>query len=424
MRIFKAGMVVSLWVLSVSGWSQTKNWPAWRGAQHNGIAQASNLPAEFSKDKNMLWRTALPGAAPSTPAVWGDRIYLSSADGEEGLLMMAFDLAGKEIWRKTVKGKNFSIRRGESNAAAPSPVTDGKHIWFLFGTGDFLCVNTDGMVIWHKNLVETYAKFNMYHGYASSPLLYNKVMYVQMLHTDGQWVVALDPQTGKELWKHVRDSDAKVESLHSYASPIPFEGDTKPVLVIHGSDYVTGHDFTNGKEIWRCGGLQNPERYNDYFRLVATPVAGEGLLVVPSAKNGPVWGLRPKGASGRLDNKDAFHAWKMKDNTPDVPSAIIADGLVYLCRENGIFMCLDAKTGKLHYKERLHAGNHRGSPVLADNKIYVPAGDGTVSVVKVGEAFEVLAKNALEERIAASPVIFQNTLLIRTYKALYAFGSK
>jgi len=417
--------LVSFFWVSVWGFATTDKWPSWRGLNHDGVAEAENLPTTFSSKENLLWRKALPGPGPSTPVIWDDWIFLSTADGEKNLRMIALNLKGEEQWSIAVGSENYSIRQGESNAAAPSPVTDGKLVWFLFGTGELVCLDTLGKEVWSQNLVEAYGKFNMYHGYASSPLLREGRLYLQMLHSDGQLVVALDAATGVELWKHNRQSDAKVESLHSYSSPIPLEVGADACLIIHGSDYVTGHSFSDGREVWRQGHLQNPEKYNDYYRLVATPVVGPGgLLVVPSAKNGPVLGLRPLGGKGLLDDQKKFHVWRMPDGTPDVPSPLIVEGLVYLCRENGILICLEADTGNEMYKERLHPGNHRASPLFADNKIYIAAGDGTVSVVKPGKTFEVLAKNALDERIAASPVVANNTLFIRTYSALYAFSLK
>jgi len=426
MRVIRLVLAVGVWCwISASvSWANTETWPAWRGGEHNGIAQAENLPADLEDGKHILWRVELPGAAPSTPVIWKDRIYLSSAEGENGLLIMALDTQGKEIWRHSVAGKNYAIRRGESNAVASSPVTDGEHVWFLFGTGTLVCVDKSGKTKWQLELFDAYPKFNMYHGYASSPLLRDGRLYLQMLHTDAQLVVALEAATGKEVWKHTRETKAEVESLHSYASPIPFEKGEEPMLVVHGSDVVTGHRFSDGSEVWRCGGLQNPDRYNNYFRLVATPVVSDGLLVVPSAKNGPVWGLLPAGKTGDLQTQKQAQAWKLPDNTPDVPSPLVADGLVYLCRENGILLCLDAKTGETIYTERVHSGNHRASPVLADGKIYIPAGDGTLSVIKPGRKFEVLAKNSLGERTAASPAVANNTLYIRTFEALYAIGTK
>jgi len=264
----------------------------------------------------------------------------------------------------------------------------------------------------------------MYHGMSSSPLLDGDRLYLQLLHSNEQLVLALDKNTGKEIWKRLRMTNAHEESLHSYASPFIYRFDNQEFLLTHGADYITAHDLKDGREIWRCGGLNNPENYNLYFRLVASPVAMPGLIVVPSAKNGPVLGINPKDAKGDITNSTTNYHWKLAQNTPDVPSPLIHDGLVYLCRENGVLICLEAKTGKEFYLERTHNQRHRGSPVYADGKIYLTAADGMVTVVKAGKQFEIIAQNTVEERLSASPAISGGTIYLRSYKALYAIGGE
>lgn len=264
----------------------------------------------------------------------------------------------------------------------------------------------------------------MYHGMSSSPLLDGERLYLQLLHTNEQIVLALDKNTGKEIWKHVRQTDAQEESLHSYASPFMYRFDGQEFLLVHGADYITAHDLKDGRELWRSGGLNNPDNYNLYFRLVTSPVAAAGLIVAPSAKNGPVLGINPKNAAGDITNTPAHFHWKLTQNTPDVPSPLIYDGLVYLCRENGALLCLDAKTGKEYYMERTHNQRHRASPVYADGKIYLTATDGTVTVVKAGKQFEIIAQNMIGERLSASPAISGGRIYLRSYKALYAIGGK
>ncbi|MGH7596019.1 MAG: PQQ-binding-like beta-propeller repeat protein, partial [bacterium] len=208
------------------------------------------------------------------------------------------------------------------------------------------------------------------------------------------------------------------------ASPFLYRFNNQEFLITHGADYVVAHDLKDGREIWRCGGLNPPGNYNLYFRFVASPVASPGLVVVPSAKNGPVLGINPKGAKGDLTSSTANYHWKMTDSTPDVPSPLIYNGLVYLCRENGVLICLDAKTGKQLYMERTHNQRHRASPVYADGKIYLTAADGLVTVVKAGKQFEIIAQNTMEERLSASPAISRGMLYLRSYNALYAIGGK
>jgi hypothetical protein len=232
-------------------------------------------------------------------------------------------------------------------------------------------------------------------------------------------LVALDKITGSEIWVHERLSDAHSECEHSYASPILYRDEKREFMIVHGADYVTGHRLNDGDEIWRCGGLNRKDRYNPAFRFVASPAAVPGLIVVPSAKNGPVLGLRPD-ATGFVTDQSNGQRWKRDQNTPDVPSPLIHDGLVYLCRENGVLICMDAETGEEFYQERTHNNRHRASPVYADGKVYLTSRDGVITVVKAGRKFEILAQNEIEEEIASSLAISNGTLYIRSFEALYA----
>ena len=254
-----------------------------------------------------------------------------------------------------------------------------------------------------------------------TPLLYEDKLYLQLIHSNAWLVLALDKMTGEEIWKHDRESDARAECEHAYTSPILYRDSERELLIVHGADYVTAHNLEDGSEIWRCGGLNSIERYNPSFRLVASPVVTEGLIVVPSAKNGPVLGLNPSG-NGDITDSD-FQIWKLQQGTPDVPSPLIHDGLVYLCRENGNLTCLDAETGEQFYQQRTHRHRHRSSPVYANGYIYLTSHDGVVNVVKAGREFEIVSTNIIEDTIAASPVIADGTLYLRGYEALYAISN-
>lgn len=400
-----------------------ENWPNWRGPRNDGTSTETDLPTKWSKTENVKWRLELPGAAPSTPVVWEDRIFLTSADGND-LVLLCADTSGNLLWKRKVGSGNKDIRQGESNMAAPSPTTDGEYVWAFFGTGDLACYDFDGNRIWQFNVQEGYNKFSIYWGVSTSPLLDGDRLYLQLMDTNNQLVLALDKSTGKEIWKHLRKTDARSECLHSYASPVVYRFDGQEFLITHGADYVVAHDLKDGSEIWRCGGLQNENSYNNNLRFVATPVAVSGLIVVPSAKNGPILGLKPQNATGDITQSKAHYHWKRADNTPDVPSPLVHDGLVYLCRENGVLICLDARTGEQYYMERTHDRRHRASPVYADGKVYVVAMDGMVTVVKAGRKFEVLAQNGMGERTAASLAISNGVIYMRTHDALYAIGKK
>jgi len=410
--------ILSIVFLSIIQLALAENWPNGRGLRNDGTSPETNLPVEWSKTKNILWRLPLPGAAGATPIVWEDRIFLTSAEGDD-LVLLCVSTEGNILWKRSLGGGNQVVYSGEGNSASPSPSTDGKHVWALVSTGILACYDFEGNEVWKTNLEDRYGRFDLYFVMASTPLLDGDRLYLQLIHSNAWVVLALDKATGREIWKHERESDAYAECEHSYASPFLYRDDNHEFLLVHGADYITAHRLTDGSEIWRCGGLNPPESYNTSLRLVTSPVAVPGLIVVPSAKNGPVIGLSPD-AKGDITEEEQWHLWTRPHGTPDVPSPVIHGGLVYLCRENGDLICMDAKTGTEIYKEQTHRHRHRASPVCADGKIYLTARDGVVTVVKAGREFEILSKNEIGEDIAASPVISNGKLYFRSYKALYA----
>ena len=419
-QTLKNTLIGLLAVFVLVGNSFADNWHRWRGPNNDGISQASEAPLHWSQTENVRWRLPLPGEAASTPVVWEDKIFLTSADGN-ALVLMCISTEGEELWKRTIAQGNQVVRRGEGNSAAPSPTTDGEHVWAFFGTGDLVCYDFQGNEVWHTNIAERYGRFNLYFVMASTPLLDKDRLYMHLIHSNAWLVLALDKMTGEEIWKHQRDSDATEECEHAYTSPILYRDAEHEYLVVHGADYVTAHSLEDGSEIWRCGDLNPKTSYNYSLRFVASPVATQGLIVVPSAKNGPVVGIDPA-AQGNVTNTE-WQRWKLRQGTPDVPSPVIRDGLVYLCRENGDLICLDAETGEQLYRERTHRHRHRASPVYANGYIYLTSRDGVITVVKAGREFEIVASNAIGEAIAASPVITNETLYLRSYQALYAIGS-
>ena len=422
----------SLPTISAWGVDQPKraddNWPQWRGARLDNYSSETGLPAEFGKDKNLLWRVEMPGPAGSSPIVWNERIFVTSANGEK-LELIAFDTSGKQLWSALLDGENRQLRMDSANFAAPSPVTDGKHVWATSSAGVLHCFDLDGKPVWKVDLQERYGKFDIQFGMANTPVLDKGRLYHQLLHGNMQddspgvgLVLSLDAETGKEIWRHDRPSKATYENKHSYASPIIYRDAAREYLIIHGGDVATAHSLADGKEIWRVAGLNPAASYNNYLRFVSSPGVAEGMIVVPSAKGGPVLCLRADKQGELTDDASAYH-WKIERGTPDVASPVIHEGLVYLCIENGLVTCLDAKTGEQYYKERLLSDQHRSTPVIADGKLYITGRKGTVLVMATGKEPKVLAENDLGEVTTASPAISNGKIYIRTFEALYCFGS-
>ncbi|HEY4313589.1 MAG TPA: PQQ-binding-like beta-propeller repeat protein [Pirellulales bacterium] len=428
-QIFAGRIVLAAFALIVTATlsAHAENWPQWRGPRDDGTSLETGLPTTWSATENIAWRLPMPGPAGATPVVWGDHIFLTSAR-ERDLLLIACDTAGKQLWERVVATGDQEVRGDEGNSASPSPCTDGKHVWTLMGTGDLACYDFAGNEAWKFNLQDRYGKFQIQFGMTSTPVLDGDKLYLQLLHTGTALVVCLDKTTGAEIWQQKRPSDARAECEHSYASPVLYRDSGHEFLLTHGGDYVVAHRLADGAEIWRCGGLNPKGNYNPTLRFVASPVAAEGLVVVPSAKNGPVLGISPD-ARGDISETQEGHVWTRAKNTPDVPSPVVHDGLVYLCRENGVLICVDAKSGRELYEERAHPTRYRASPVYGDGKIYLTARDGVVTVVKAGRQFELLAENKLGEdkdaiSISSSPAISGGRIYLRAFDALYAIGPK
>ena len=421
--------LVALLAVAITSSAYADNWPSWRGPTQNGISTETAIPTKWDTETNVAWRTELPGPAGATPVVWGERIFLTTVDDNGDLWLMCFSTSGKELWKNKVGSGNKNVRGDEGNSASPSPITDGKHVWSMMASGEVVCCTVEGKEVWKFNLQDRYGKFEIQFGMSSTPVLYDGVLYFQLIH--GIWraegelaiVVAVDAATGKEIWKIDRHTGAEAENKHSYASPILYNFGGKQFLLTHGGDYTIAHSLKDGSTIWKLGGM-NPhddpdQRYHKTLRFVASPGVAEGIVVCPTAKRYPVFAVRTDLKGDLTDESNALH-WVMPKNTPDVPSPLIHGGLVYLCRENGNLICIDQETGRQLYEERTNPQRHRASPVYADGHIYLSARDGQVTVVKAGRDFEIVAKNKIREQLSASPVVANGTIYLRSFDALWA----
>jgi len=415
--------VVVLAVIATA--ARADNWPQWRGPHNDGICAEKKLPTKWDEKTNVVWKLPLPGLGASTPAVWGERIFLT-AEAEKKVVGLCISTDGKELWRIDLGTLTIHARGDEGSAATASPSTDGSHVWFFAGSGELTCVDFDGKQVWSFNLQERYGTFKNQFGMHSTPVLYGDRLYLQIIHSGAALVVALDKATGKEVWKVKRESDGYAENEHSYASPMMWSNGKDAYLIVHGNDYATAHSLKDGSEIWRLGDLNVKDRYEPTLRFVASPVATPDLIVVPSAKFGPVVAIKPN-ASGLVMKESPFVQFRFP-KTPDVPAPLVKDGQVYLLdAKDNFLLCLDAKTGKQVYKETLVKGRarHRASPAFADGHVYLLSKDGgTATVVKAGPKFELVASNKLDDTFAASPAFSNGRIYLRGYKSLYAIGEK
>ena len=406
------------------------NWPQWRGAKLDSISNETNLPKSF-KDENQLWKTELPGPGGASPIVWGDNVFVASVDGD-GLALLCVSVNDGDVrWKQELEGKNANNRMDKSNSASCSPVTDGEHVWVMLSNGVVHCFTVDGDLVWKKDMQDEYGKFVIQFGMTSTPLLDNGKLYFQFIHgnmrdrktTSIGMLVALEAKSGDEIWKSRRESPAVAENKHAYTTPVIYRGGESEFLVVHGADYATGHDLKDGKELWRVGGFNPAETYNNFLRFVSSPVCSESLIVIPSAKNGPVIALSPN-ADGKVENDSEAILWKLDKGTPDVASPVVSNGRVYLARENGVFMVLDAKNGDVIYEERLLRDRHRSTPVVADGAIYLIGRDGKALVIADATEFKLISQTDLKEDTTASPAVSNGRIFVRTNKSLMAFGKK
>lgn len=411
---------LSITVLLLNAQAAAGNWPQWRGPSANGLSDESNLPVKWNDKQNLAWKLALPGLSGSTPIIWDDRIFLNVAEGDDLYLWCVDRKKGALTWKRKLGGGNVKMRK--HNMSSPSPVTDGRNVFVMTGTGLLKSFDFSGREIWSRDIQKDYGEFGLNWGYASSPLLHQDSLFVQVLHgmntDDPSYLLRVNKRDGKTLWRVERPTDAVRESPDSYTTPALLRNGKNLEIVVTGGDYATGHDVATGKELWRAGGL-NPDK-NPFYRVVASPVVFDGIVYVPSRVR-PLLALR---AGGRGDVTKSHLLWSFT-NGPDVPTPVTDGKYFYIVNDKGIMWCLNAKTGEEVYGgKRLKPGTYSGSPVLADGKIYVTNEDGVTSVVKAGPEFEVLAENDQGEYCLSSPAISDGQIFIRTSNHLYAIGSR
>jgi outer membrane protein assembly factor BamB len=413
------------------------DWPQWRGPAFNGTSPEKNLPAQWSKTENIAWATPLPGPSAGTPAIWGGRIFLPSTDLQlKSQLALCLDRkTGKVLWQKTVGGDYRSDRM--SNSASPSPVTDGKLVVFFYGRGDLAAFDLAGKELWARNIEKEYGEFAFQWMFSSSPLLYEGKLYLQVLQRDvpvngrggkpsdiESFLLAMDPATGKNLWKQVRPNEAVAESKESFATPIPLVLNGRKELLVIGGDCLTGHDPATGKELWRWG-TWNPQKIG-HWRLVPSPVFGDGVILACAPKKDPIYAIKA-GGSGHLG--DAGLLWTSTDKavSSDVPTPAFAEGDFFILGDGSRTLSrVEPKTGKVKWTTELPGrAKIESSPTVADGKIYYINFAGEVTVVSTsdGRIINTIPMGEPGDSNTRSSVIAAyGQLFIRTNGRLYCVG--
>lgn len=422
------------------------NWPAFRGPAASGIAEGFRTATTWNAEKgeHVLWKTAIPGLAHSSPIVWGDSIFVTTAvsslpnsplkiglygDGDSAdddsihqwKVYCVDRRTGKIHWQRTAhSGAPRAKRHMKATQANTTPVTDGKRVIAFFGSEGMYCYDMRGKLLWKKDFgvleIGPYDAPEMRWGYASSPILFENTVLVECDLLKDSFLAALDVRDGHEIWRTPRDDVA------TWSTPAVWTDSGRAMMIVNGWKHIGGYDARTGKEIWRMrGGGDIP---------VPTPVIAHGLIFIANAhgRMSPIYAVRPD-ATGDITLKEdetsnKYIAWCQPKNGDYLQTPLVYGDYVYSMKSNGVLNCYEALTGKQVYQERLGTGRtgFTSSPVAADGKVYFASEDGDVYVIQAGPQFKVLATNSMGEICMATPGISRGVLYYRTKEHLVAIG--
>ena len=385
-----------------------KYWPRWRGPSGQGVANGGRYPDTWSPTDGVLWKAAVPGSGNSSPIVWGDRIFVTTAyDGGRRLSVLAFRRSdGSRLWETFApQGRVDAAAHFKNGHASATPATDGERIYVSFGTRGLLALDFDGKILWHRDLGPT----DTYHGTAGSLLLYkNRIILYQDQYT-ASFIAAFDVQTGRQVWRTARDASV------GWGTPIAVHVGDHDEIIVNGQRSVYAYDPDRGTELWRCGGAT--------YEVIPTPVVGYGMVFCASGRAGPTLAIRP---GGRGDVTRTHLVWTSPRGSPFVPSPILYGEYLYTVNDMAsIVTAFEAATGKVMWQGRLGVARREGfsaSPVAVDGKLFFTNDDGETFVLRAGPTFDLLHVNRIGERTLASPALVDGRWYIRTARQLVAIG--
>jgi outer membrane protein assembly factor BamB len=375
--------------------------PQFRGPGGSGVSKETGLPTHWSEKENIRWKVVLPGRGLSNPVIANGRVYVTACSGPEQtrLHILCFDQAsGKRLWERQFWATGTTLCHPKTNMAAPTPVTDGKHVFALFATADLFCLDADGTLVWYRSLTGDYPTIGNNVGMAASPILWRDVLLVCLENVGDSFAAGFDKQTGENRWRIPRPRGI------NWVTPLLIDNKGQAEVLFQDGAELSAHDPATGQKRWslRQGGTTIP-----------SPVFADGLIFAPGGK---FHVLQP----GSLKEKPKV-VWESPKLSTGYASPLIYRGVVYTLNHRGILNCADAATGK-------HLGNHRlegtyaASPLAADGKIYAVSEDGVTTVLEAGPEAKVLSVNSLPETILASPVAAGGCLFLRSDKHLYCIG--
>ena len=400
--------------------ARAADWPEFRGPGGLGVYAGKPLVTEWGTDTNVTWKTALPGVGWSSPIAVAGKLFLTTAvptttakGADYSLRALCVDQAkGNVLWDTELfveKTATVPQPHKKNSHASPTPVSDGKRVWVHFGHMGTACLDLDGNVVWKTQELG----YHPLHGNGNSPILVDDTLVFACDGKDVTFLAALDVNTGKVRWKTDRNANATMK--FSFATCLLVEHAGKRVIVSPASNFCFGYDPKDGKELWR---LKYPK---SGWSLIAAPVYAHGMVFFSTGyMSQQLLAFKPDDTGDISANV----VWASKRDAPNTPTPQVIGDELYMLSDSGFLTCLDAKTGKVHYAERLAGKAYSASPIVADGKMYFTSEDGVGQVVAVGKEFKALARSELKEKTFATFVPVGGGLFLRTESQLYRFDPK